>query len=105
MCGRRPAIIGAPNELAFPVLGPCGGLVGPGPEALEVLQYHTPEEMIRFTCKPGITGLAQISGRKLLSWGETMALDLEYVRTRTIALDLKIILLTIKRVVTTHGAL
>ena len=80
-------------------------LVGPRPEALEVLQYHTPEEMIRFTCKPGITGLAQISGRKLLSWGETMALDLEYVRTRTIALDLKIILLTIKRVVTAHGAL
>jgi lipopolysaccharide/colanic/teichoic acid biosynthesis glycosyltransferase len=80
-------------------------LVGPRPEALEVLQYHTPEEMIRFTCKPGITGLAQISGRKLLTWGETMALDLEYVRTRTIGLDLKIILLTIKRVVTAHGAL
>jgi lipopolysaccharide/colanic/teichoic acid biosynthesis glycosyltransferase len=80
-------------------------LVGPRPEALEVLQYHTPEEMIRFTCKPGITGLAQINGRKLLSWGETMALDLEYVRMRTIALDLKIILLTIKRVVTAHGAL
>jgi exopolysaccharide production protein ExoY len=80
-------------------------LVGPRPEALEVLQYHTPEEMIRFTCKPGITGLSQINGRKLLSWGETMALDLEYVRTRTIALDLKIILLTIKRVITAHGAL
>ena len=80
-------------------------LVGPRPEALEVLQYHTPAEMIRFTCKPGITGLAQINGRKLLSWGETMALDLEYVRTRTIALDLKIILLTIKQVVTAHGAL
>ena len=80
-------------------------LVGPRPEALEVLQYHTPEEMIRFTCKPGISGLAQINGRKLLSWGETMALDLEYVRMRTIALDLKIILLTIKRVVTAHGAL
>jgi lipopolysaccharide/colanic/teichoic acid biosynthesis glycosyltransferase len=80
-------------------------LVGPRPEALEVLQYHTPEEMIRFTCKPGITGLAQINGRKLLSWGETMALDLLYVRTRTIGLDLKIILLTIKRVIAAHGAL
>jgi lipopolysaccharide/colanic/teichoic acid biosynthesis glycosyltransferase len=80
-------------------------LVGPRPEAPEVLQYHTPEEMIRFTCKPGITGLAQINGRKLLSWGETMALDREYVRTRTIALDLKIILLTIKRVITARGAL
>jgi lipopolysaccharide/colanic/teichoic acid biosynthesis glycosyltransferase len=80
-------------------------LVGPSPKALEVLQDHTPEETIRFTCKPGTTGLGQISGRKLLSWGETVALDLEYVRTRTIALDLKFILLTIKRVITAHGAL
>jgi lipopolysaccharide/colanic/teichoic acid biosynthesis glycosyltransferase len=80
-------------------------IVGPRPEALEVLKYHTPEELIRFTCKPGITGLAQISGRKLLTWGETIALDLEYVRTRSVALDLKIILLTIKHLVTARGAL
>lgn len=80
-------------------------LVGPRPEALEVLKYHTPEELVRFTCKPGITGLAQISGRKLLTWGETLALDMEYVRTRSVAMDLKIILLTIKQVVMAHGAL
>ncbi len=80
-------------------------LVGPRPEAPEVLQYHTPEEMIKFTCKPGLTGLAQIRGRKLLSWGETLALDLEYVRARSLALDIKIILLTIKQVITAHGAL
>jgi len=80
-------------------------IVGPRPEAPEVLKYHTPEELIRFTCKPGITGLAQISGRKLLTWGETIALDMEYVRTRTVALDLKIILLTIKQVVMARGAL
>jgi lipopolysaccharide/colanic/teichoic acid biosynthesis glycosyltransferase len=80
-------------------------LVGPRPEATEVLQYYTPEEMIKFTIKPGITGLAQVSGRKLLNWGDTLALDLEYVRTRSVALDMKIILLTIKRVMTMHGAL
>ena len=80
-------------------------IVGPRPEAPEVLKYHTPEELIRFTCKPGITGLAQISGRKLLTWGETIALDLEYVRTRSVALDLKIILLTVKHLVTARGAL
>ncbi len=80
-------------------------LVGPRPEAPEVLQYYTPEEMIKFTCKPGITGLAQIRGRKLLSWGETLALDLEYVHARSMALDIKIILLTIKQVITGHGAL
>ena len=79
-------------------------LVGPRPEAPEVLQYYSPEEMTKFTLKPGITGLAQISGRGLLNWGETIALDLEYVRTRSIALDLKIILLTVKRVLTRHGA-
>ena len=80
-------------------------IVGPRPEAPEVLKYHTPEELIRFTSKPGITGLAQISGRKLLTWGETIALDLEYVRTRSVALDLKIILLTIEHLVTARGAL
>ena len=79
-------------------------LVGPRPEAPEVLQYYTPEEMTKFLVKPGITGLAQTGGRGLLNWGETLALDLEYVRTRSIALDLRIILLTIKRVVTRHGA-
>lgn len=79
-------------------------LVGPRPEASEVLQYYTPDELIKFTVKPGITGLAQISGRGLLNWGETIALDLQYVRTQSVALDLKIILLTIRRVLTRHGA-
>jgi lipopolysaccharide/colanic/teichoic acid biosynthesis glycosyltransferase len=79
-------------------------LVGPRPEAPEVLQYYTPEEMTKFTLRPGITGLAQASGRGLLNWGETLALDLQYVRTRSAGLDLKIILLTIKRVITRHGA-
>jgi lipopolysaccharide/colanic/teichoic acid biosynthesis glycosyltransferase len=79
-------------------------LVGPRPEAPEVLQYYTPEEMVKFTLKPGITGLAQIGGRGLLNWGETIALDLQYVRTRSVSLDLKIIMLTILRVVTRHGA-
>ncbi len=80
-------------------------LVGPRPEAPEVVQHYTPEEMLKFTCKPGITGLAQVSGRGLLNWGDTLALDIEYVRTRSVALDLKILLLTIKRVVARHGAL
>ena len=79
-------------------------LVGPRPEAPEVLQYYTSAEMIKFTLKPGITGLAQISGRGLLNWGETIALDMEYARTRSVSLDLKIIVLTILRVVTRHGA-
>ena len=79
-------------------------LVGPRPEAPEVLQYYTAEEMVKFTLRPGITGLAQIGGRGLLNWGETIALDLEYVRTRSISLDLKIIMLTLLRVLTRRGA-
>jgi lipopolysaccharide/colanic/teichoic acid biosynthesis glycosyltransferase len=79
-------------------------LVGPRPEALEVLQYYTPEEMYKFAYKPGITGLAQINGRGLLNWGETLAFDLEYVRRRSVALDLKILFMTLIRVCTRHGA-
>jgi len=79
-------------------------LVGPRPEAPEVLQYYTPQEMYKLACKPGITGLAQINGRGLLNWGEVLAWDLRYVRTRSVALDLKIIFTTIKYVVIRHGA-
>ncbi len=79
-------------------------LVGPRPEAPEVLQYYTPEEMYKFACKPGITGLAQINGRGLLDWGKTLAWDLQYVHTRGVWLDLKIIVITLKHVITRHGA-
>jgi lipopolysaccharide/colanic/teichoic acid biosynthesis glycosyltransferase len=79
-------------------------LVGPRPEAPEVLPYYTPDEMYKFACKPGITGLAQINGRGLLDWGETLAWDLRYVRTRSVWLDLKIITITLRHVVRRHGA-
>ncbi|MGH6822739.1 MAG: sugar transferase [Methylocella sp.] len=79
-------------------------LVGPRPEAPEVLRYYSPEEMYKFACKPGITGLAQINGRGLLNWGETLRWDLQYLRTRSVGLDLKIILMTLMRVSTRHGA-
>jgi lipopolysaccharide/colanic/teichoic acid biosynthesis glycosyltransferase len=79
-------------------------LVGPRPEAPEVLRYYSCEEMYKFAVKPGITGLAQVNGRGLLSWGETLAWDLEYVRTRSVVLDLKILLRTLQRVLFRHGA-
>jgi sugar transferase EpsL len=60
---------------------------------------YAPEDMYKFACKPGIT-----NGRGLLNWGETIAFDLQYVRTRSVGLDLKIILMTLKRVLTRHGA-
>jgi lipopolysaccharide/colanic/teichoic acid biosynthesis glycosyltransferase len=58
-------------------------LVGPRPEAPEVLQYYMPDEMYKFTRKPDITGLAQVNGRGLRNWGETLASDLQYIRTRS----------------------
>src|SRR5207245_9769472 len=79
-------------------------LVGPRPEAPEVLQYYTPEEMYKFALKPGITGLAQINGRGLLNWGETLKWDLEYVHTRTVWLDIKILFTTLWLVLTRRGA-
>ncbi|MGH6839162.1 MAG: sugar transferase [Methylocella sp.] len=79
-------------------------LVGPRPEAPEVLRYYSPDEMYKFAYRPGITGLAQINGRGLLNWGETIGFDLQYLRTRSVGLDLKIILMTLMRVSTRHGA-
>ena len=79
-------------------------LVGPRPDTVEVAHAYAPEEMYKFVVKPGITGLAQINGRGLLSRGETLEWDLEYVRTRTVWLDLKILCRTFWLVVTRHGA-
>jgi lipopolysaccharide/colanic/teichoic acid biosynthesis glycosyltransferase len=84
----------------------CGHirLVGPRPEAPEFVQHYTPEEMYKFAVKPGITGLFQTNGRGLLTWGEQLAWDLQYVRTRSVWLDLKIIAWTLKLVIKRHGA-
>jgi lipopolysaccharide/colanic/teichoic acid biosynthesis glycosyltransferase len=79
-------------------------LVGPRPEAPEVLRYYTSEEMYKFACKPGITGLAQVNGRGLLNWGETLAWDLQYIRTRSVELDLKILVATLRQVISRRGA-
>jgi lipopolysaccharide/colanic/teichoic acid biosynthesis glycosyltransferase len=79
-------------------------LVGPRPEHPDIVQYYSAEQMYKFACKPGITGLAQIKGRSLLSFSETLAWDLEYVRTRSVWLDLKILLVTLQCVITRRGA-
>jgi lipopolysaccharide/colanic/teichoic acid biosynthesis glycosyltransferase len=79
-------------------------LVGPRPEAPEVLKYYTYEEIYKLACKPGITGLAQINGRGFLNWGETLAWDLKYIATRSVGLDLKILVVTLIQVITRRGA-
>jgi lipopolysaccharide/colanic/teichoic acid biosynthesis glycosyltransferase len=79
-------------------------LVGPRPEIPEMLPYYKGEMLLKFTVRPGITGLAQISGRGRLGFHETVALDVEYVRNRSIWLDIKILFKTLQKMLTCDGA-
>jgi lipopolysaccharide/colanic/teichoic acid biosynthesis glycosyltransferase len=79
-------------------------LVGPRPEIPEMLPYYTGEMQLKFRARPGITGLAQISGRGRLGFYETVRLDVEYVKNRSLWLDLKILMLTICKIVMRDGA-
>jgi lipopolysaccharide/colanic/teichoic acid biosynthesis glycosyltransferase len=79
-------------------------LVGPRPEIPEMLPYYRGEMLRKFTVRPGITGLAQVSGRGRLSFQETVELDLEYVRKQSFLFDLKIIGLTVLKMAARDGA-
>ncbi len=79
-------------------------LVGPRPEIPEMLPYYSGEQLLKFTVRPGITGLAQISGRGRLSFQDTVKLDVEYVKGRSFLLDLKIVLLTVYKILIRDGA-
>jgi len=78
--------------------------VGPRPEIPEMLQNYRVDQMRKFTVKPGITGLPQINGRGRLTFQRTVEYDLEYVDNKSVFLDIKVIFMTIWRVVTRHGA-
>jgi len=73
-------------------------LVGPRPLRVHYLPYYTKEEQIRHTVKPGVTGLAQVSGRNLLSWDAKLAKDIEYVKNISFFNDTIILFKTIKKV-------
>jgi lipopolysaccharide/colanic/teichoic acid biosynthesis glycosyltransferase len=80
-------------------------MVGPRPEIPEMLPYYSQEEMIKFSVKPGLTGLAQTTGRNHLTIRQTIEWDVLYVRNRTWRMDISIILRTIMRVIARDGAL
>ena len=63
-------------------------LVGPRPLLVEYLPLYSPEQARRHEVRPGVTGLAQISGRNALSWEDKFALDVEYVERHTVRRDL-----------------
>jgi lipopolysaccharide/colanic/teichoic acid biosynthesis glycosyltransferase len=73
-------------------------VVGPRPLLMEYMDYYTEEEMLRHAVRPGVTGLAQVSGRNALTWEQKLGLDVEYVQKQSLLFDLKIILTTIKKV-------
>lgn len=73
-------------------------LVGPRPLRTHYLPYYTTEEGLRHSVRPGITGLAQVSGRNLLTWDDRLKKDVEYVKNISFILDLKIMVKTITKV-------
>ncbi len=73
-------------------------LVGPRPLEMWYLPHYSQEQRVRHEVKPGITGLAQVSGRNTLTWEEKFELDVRYVRSISFLLDVKILLLTCKKV-------
>ncbi len=85
------------------VLGGEMSLVGPRPLLVEYLDRYTPEQAQRHEVRPGITGWAQVNGRNARTWEERFKLDVWYVENRSLPLDIKILLLTIVKVVSGEG--
>lgn len=74
--------------------------IGPRPLLIRYLPYYKESEKARHSIRPGITGLAQVSGRNLLQWDERLGLDAKYAKELSLMLDVKIIIKTIKNVLT-----
>ena len=78
-------------------------LVGPRPLLLKYLPLYSTQQVRRHEVKPGITGWAQVNGRNAITWGEKFDLDVWYVDNQSIWLDIKILWLTVKKVIMRDG--
>lgn len=78
-------------------------LVGPRPLLMEYLPLYTAQQSRRHEVRPGITGWAQVNGRNAIAWEEKFALDVWYVDNRSFLLDLRILLLTVKKILIREG--
>lgn len=78
-------------------------LVGPRPLLMEYLPLYTVEQARRHSVRPGLTGWAQVNGRNAISWEEKFALDVWYVDNQSFVLDLKILWMTVVRVLKRDG--
>lgn len=78
-------------------------LVGPRPLLMEYLPLYSPQQARRHAVRPGVTGWAQVNGRNAISWEEKFALDTWYVDHRSLLLDIRILWLTVKKVLVREG--
>lgn len=99
---RKSSLDELPN--LFSILTGDLALVGPRPQIPEMLRYYRGFMLERYSVRPGLTDLAHVSGRSDLSFYETTAMDVAYVRHQSFALDMKIIWRTIVAVTKTDGA-
>lgn len=78
-------------------------LVGPRPLPMSYLSRYHAHELSRFEVKPGFTGLAQVNGRNLIEWDQRLQLDADYVATRSLKLDIQILVRTVPLVLGRRG--
>lgn len=78
-------------------------IVGPRPLAVIYLPYYTKKERHRHDVRPGLTGWAQVNGRNSISWENKFKYDLEYINKMSFVFDIKVILLTVKKVFVREG--
>ncbi|MGF2735339.1 sugar transferase [Marinobacter sp. DUT-1] len=78
-------------------------LVGPRPLLMEYLSLYSKEQFRRHEVRPGVTGWAQVNGRNAISWEDKFRLDVWYVDNQSLWLDLKILFLTVKKVLVRDG--
>lgn len=78
-------------------------LIGPRPLLVEYLERYSDEQKRRHNVRPGITGWAQVNGRNAISWEQKFKYDVEYVDKLSFLLDMKIVFLTIKKIVVKEG--
>ena len=87
----------------FNVLKGDMSFIGPRPLLVEYLPLYDAEQATRHDVRPGITGLAQVNGRNAISWAEKFKFDARYVRELSFALDVKIVILTVQKVLKRSG--
>ena len=82
----------------FNILKGDMSIIGPRPLLVSYLPYYSEREKLRHSVRPGLTGLAQVSGRNFIDWDRRMEKDVEYVENLTFAMDLKVLWMTVKTV-------